>query len=99
MILFISYGNHPFIQMLIEGSKIWGGIMRWKALSASLRQYRQSAVAFINRDGLLSAGDADGQGLVEYALILVLVVLVAIVVLAVAGPWIGNVFSNVINNI
>lgn len=73
--------------------------MSWKAVSASLRKYTQNAVAFINRDELLSEGNADGQGLVEYALILVLVVLVAMVVLAVAGPWIGNVFSNVINNI
>jgi pilus assembly protein Flp/PilA len=37
-----------------------------------------------------------GQGLVEYALILVLVVLVVFVVIAWIGPWIGNVFSNVI---
>lgn len=40
-----------------------------------------------------------GQGLVEYALILVLVVLVAFVLLTIAGPWVGNVFSNVVNNI
>lgn len=38
----------------------------------------------------------EGQGLVEYALILVLVVLVVFVVIAWIGPWIGNVFSNVI---
>jgi pilus assembly protein Flp/PilA len=38
----------------------------------------------------------EGQGLVEYALILVLVVLVAFVVLVWIGPWIGNVFSNVL---
>ena len=38
----------------------------------------------------------EGQGLVEYALILVLVVLVAFVVTIWIGPWIGNVFSNVI---
>jgi pilus assembly protein Flp/PilA len=37
-----------------------------------------------------------GQGLVEYALILVLVSVVAIVALAVTGPTIGNVFSNII---
>jgi pilus assembly protein Flp/PilA len=41
----------------------------------------------------------DGQGLVEYALILVLVVLVVFVVVVWIGPWIGNVFSNVIFNI
>jgi len=40
-----------------------------------------------------------GQGLVEYALILVLVAIVIIVILSVLGPAIGNVFSQVIKNI
>ncbi len=39
----------------------------------------------------------EGQGLVEYALILVLVALVVIVILALLGPTIGNVFSNVVS--
>jgi pilus assembly protein Flp/PilA len=34
-----------------------------------------------------------GQGLVEYALILVLVAIVVIAVLVILGPIIGNVFS------
>ena len=41
----------------------------------------------------------DGQGLVEYALILVLVAIVVIVILALLGPAIGNVFSNIMMNI
>jgi pilus assembly protein Flp/PilA len=40
-----------------------------------------------------------GQGLVEYALILVLVAIVIIVILSVLGPAIGNVFSRVVKNI
>jgi len=40
-----------------------------------------------------------GQGLVEYALILVLVALIVIVILALLGPAIGNVFSNVVASI
>jgi len=36
-----------------------------------------------------------GQGLVEYALILVMVALIVIVILALLGPAIGNIFSNV----
>ena len=36
-----------------------------------------------------------GQGLVEYALILVLVAIVVIAVLTLLGPIIGNVFSKV----
>jgi len=35
-----------------------------------------------------------GQGLVEYALILVLVAIVVIAVLAILGPIVGNVFSS-----
>ncbi len=36
-----------------------------------------------------------GQGLVEYALILVLVAVVILAVLLILGPIIGNTFSNV----
>jgi pilus assembly protein Flp/PilA len=38
----------------------------------------------------------DGQGLVEYALILVLVAIVVIAILALLGPQIGNVFSRIV---
>ncbi len=37
-----------------------------------------------------------GQGLVEYALILVLIAIVVIAVLALMGPQIGQIFSNII---
>ena len=36
-----------------------------------------------------------GQGLVEYALILVLVAVVVIVALSLLGPLIGEIFSNI----
>lgn len=39
--------------------------------------------------------DEEGQGLVEYALILVLVAVVVIVALTVLGPVIGEIFSRV----
>ncbi len=38
----------------------------------------------------------EGQGLVEYALVLILVAMVVLLVLALLGPSIGNIFSNVI---
>lgn len=38
----------------------------------------------------------EGQGLVEYALILVLVAVVVIVILSVLGPSVGNIFSDVV---
>ena len=40
-----------------------------------------------------------GQGLVEYALILVLVAVVVIVVMQLLGPIIGNVFTQIINEL
>ncbi len=48
---------------------------------------------------MLFAPRVKGQGLVEYALILVLVAIVVIAVLALLGPAIGNVFSNIMNSI
>jgi pilus assembly protein Flp/PilA len=42
---------------------------------------------------------AKGQGLVEYALILLLVVLIVIVMLTIFGPAVGNMFSTVTSNI
>jgi pilus assembly protein Flp/PilA len=44
---------------------------------------------------MLFAAKEKGQGLVEYALILVLVSIVVIVVLALLGPAIGNIFSSI----
>lgn len=41
----------------------------------------------------------EGQGLVEYALILVLIALVVIAILAVIGPQVANVFSKVTNQL
>jgi pilus assembly protein Flp/PilA len=52
--------------------------------------------------GILNLGGAsmylpreEGQGLVEYALILVLVAIVVIAILALLGPQIANIFSRV----
>jgi pilus assembly protein Flp/PilA len=46
---------------------------------------------------MLSALKEKGQGLVEYALILVLVAVVVIVILALLGPAIGAIFSNIVS--
>jgi len=47
---------------------------------------------------LLSYVRERGQGLVEYALILLLVVLVVIAVVTLLGPIVGNMFSKVNSN-
>ena len=41
----------------------------------------------------------EGHGLVEYALILVLVAIVVIAILTLLGPQIGNVFSRITNGL
>lgn len=41
----------------------------------------------------------EGQGLVEYALILVLVAIVVIAILVIMGPQIGNIFSQITNGL
>ncbi|MCQ3928906.1 MAG: pilus assembly protein [Chloroflexi bacterium] len=38
-----------------------------------------------------------GQGLVEYALIIMLVALIVIIVLVVLGPGVGNLYSSAVN--
>ncbi len=44
---------------------------------------------------MLFSPKEKGQGLVEYALILVLVAVVVLAVLLILGPIIGNVFSEI----
>ncbi len=41
----------------------------------------------------------EGQGLIEYALILVLVAVVVIAILLILGPTVGSVFSNIVSNL
>lgn len=48
---------------------------------------------------MLNHGESRAQGLVEYALILMLVAIVVIIILALLGPGIGNLFSNVMYNL
>jgi pilus assembly protein Flp/PilA len=48
---------------------------------------------------MLDLSRDEGQGLVEYALILVFVAMIVIVILLVLGPAIGNTFSNIVASI
>ena len=48
---------------------------------------------------MLFAPKEKGQGLIEYALILVLIAVVVIVVLKVLGPQIGGIFSKINSNL
>ena len=40
-----------------------------------------------------------GQGLVEYAMIMLLVALIVLVVVALLGPAVGNMYSTIVPNI
>lgn len=52
------------------------------------------------REWLLRVVDREaGQGMVEYALILVLIAVVVIVIVRVVGQKVNNVFSNVSNGL
>lgn len=55
--------------------------LRW-ALPAWRSQYKQLNV---------------GQGMVEYALILILVSVCLVILAAILGPGVGNIYSNIIN--
>lgn len=41
----------------------------------------------------------EGQGMVEYALILVLIAVVVIIILSIVGKQVNNVFSNISNGL
>jgi pilus assembly protein Flp/PilA len=43
--------------------------------------------------------DQEGQGMIEYALILVLIAIVVIVILTTLGKRVNNVFSNISNGL
>ncbi len=48
---------------------------------------------------MLTREASAGQGLVEYALILAFVAIVVLVVVALVGPAVGNMYSSVISQI
>ncbi|MBI9046004.1 MAG: pilus assembly protein [Anaerolineaceae bacterium] len=48
---------------------------------------------------MLFSPTEKGQGLVEYALIMVLIVLVVLIILRLFGPAVGNAYSNIIENL
>lgn len=46
---------------------------------------------------MLSRLEERGQGLLEYAMILVFVVIIVLVILTLLGPALGRIYSNVID--
>jgi pilus assembly protein Flp/PilA len=81
-----------------------GGIKRSDNIKAKMRRTWMSQIQSGETNSkeaklMLFLPREEGQGLVEYALILVLVAIVVIVILSILGPAIGNVFSNVVNAI
>jgi pilus assembly protein Flp/PilA len=57
-------------------------------------------VAFVSAClGLLSPREREGQGLVEYALIVVLIAIAVIALLALLGGQVGNVYSRIVSSL
>jgi pilus assembly protein Flp/PilA len=48
---------------------------------------------------MIFRSDVKGQGLVEYAFIMLLVALIVLVILALLGPGVGNLYSQVVPRI
>ena len=69
------------------------GHRQMSGMNAAATRLRDLLHAVARRD------DEDGQGMVEYALILVLIAVVVIVILQVVGAQVNNVFSNVSNGL
>jgi pilus assembly protein Flp/PilA len=67
--------------------------------SFGIQRASPTGEAVEGEDKMMKRFQMKAQGLVEYALILVLVAVVVIVILSLLGPAIGNVFSNIITNI
>lgn len=57
------------------------------------------AIQWLNHAALPGPVEDRGQGLIEYALILVLVAMVVIVMLVILGPQIGNVYSGIVDSL
>jgi pilus assembly protein Flp/PilA len=60
--------------------------------------YSQISFYFALLEALMIIFSQRGQGLVEYAMIIMLVGIIVIVMLALFGSGVGNMFSNVIAN-
>jgi pilus assembly protein Flp/PilA len=48
---------------------------------------------------VLSLSWEKGQGLVEYALILILVTIIVLAILLFLGPTVGNMYSSIVSNL
>ncbi len=55
------------------------------------KNYRRCVMLYLPRE--------EGQGLVEYALILVLIAIIVIAVLTILGPEVANIFSTILGAI
>jgi pilus assembly protein Flp/PilA len=62
-------------------------------MQAQVIRFREFALPRLKR--VLDGSDEGGQGMVEYALVLVLIAVVVIVILTTVGHRVHNVFSNI----
>jgi pilus assembly protein Flp/PilA len=72
-------------------------VMGTRGAMSMLAEIRLRLAALV--DHVNQRHDERGQGMVEYALILVLIAVVLIVILSVVGNQVSNTFSNVSNGL
>ena len=75
-------------------------LIRSKSVIISLN-YREGRTFIIKNPGKevnVISNNELGQGLLEYALILILVAIVVMALIIIFGPAVGNMFSNIISN-
>ena len=70
-----------------------------EALRTVKRIAAEIEAALMNRRDMIYLPSEHGQGIVEYALILVLVAIVVIAILLILGPQIANIFSRITNGV
>ena len=78
-------------------SMIVAAVVSKTVVCDSCGEFGVSVVYYEEKGGVNMKYFSKGQGIVEYALVLVLVVIVIIGILTLIGPAIGNIFSQIVN--
>ncbi len=80
-------GRHLCKAVVVRGSASYNEVTIGRPMEGEIQKKGEDAMMFYPRE--------KGQGLVEYALILVLVAIVVFAALMILGPIIGNAFSTI----
>jgi pilus assembly protein Flp/PilA len=81
-------------------AKLFAGRSLFPANGVVARLTASSRVVCTKEGGILMLHlpREEGQGLVEYALILLFIAIVVVAIMLIFGPTVGNLYSTVVNN-